>query len=406
MAIDFSDLMPGMIYGEELTKAMTILPEYDNDVRLLLPEIRVLKLMDIYSLFLPSEMASEIYRKIYSMTYLSLKSKSTVDAVKRLNSSNFVLGVATGATSTTVIGPSGIGKTSSIKKSVELINSLIETENPYRKIIPILEVSCPFDASYKGLLLQILIEIDAMLKTDFYERTIKNRMNSQQILSMVCNLCNLHIGMLIIDEVQFMSEQRNAGPQLLRMILQLSNQSGINIMMVGTPECIPFFQKIPQIARRAAGLNYDNLKYDDYFKSVCKTLFDYQYVKEKTEISENSMLWLYEHTNGNISTLISLIHDAQEFAITKGIEKLNHETLNLAYKGLSMLHPHIQPMIVRNKSSRIKKTKIISQEETPYDSGDNDFYVPLTDVLDKVREEGLEILAELKKCVQVVEVKI
>lgn len=82
-------------------------------------------------------------------------------------------------------------------------------------------------------------------------------------------VCINHIGLLIIDEIQHVYGHRN-GITLINMITQLINTSGVSICMVGTEESIAFFEKAPQLARRALGLKYGVLGYDDYFRNFCK----------------------------------------------------------------------------------------------------------------------------------------
>lgn len=76
---------------------------------------------------------------------------------------------------------------------------------------------------------------------------------------------------------------------------------------------------------------YQNMAYDAYFESFCKILFEHQYVRNKTEITPMITEWLYEHSAGILSVVVSLIHDAQEMAILSGKEILDMEMLNQAY---------------------------------------------------------------------------
>ena len=82
-------------------------------------------------------------------------------------------GIIGGADSLSIIGSSGIGKTSAIQKALDLISGgqIIEIEKPFSKIIPCLQVQCPYDASPKGLLLEILRNVDSVLGTKYYERS-------------------------------------------------------------------------------------------------------------------------------------------------------------------------------------------------------------------------------------------
>ena len=51
------------------------------------------------------------------------------------------------------------------------------------------------------------------------------------------------------------------------------------------------------------------------FLKVCRLLFGYQYTKEGMDLSDSVLEWLYEHSGGNLSVLVALLHDAQETAI-------------------------------------------------------------------------------------------
>lgn len=116
------------------------------------------------------------------------------------------------------------------------------------------------------------------------------------------------------------------------MLTQLINNSGISICMVGTNESTVFFEQAMQLTRRSLGLQYNRLAYDQYFHDFCSTLYRYQYVKRKAEITPVVVEWLYEHSAGIISIVVSLVHDAQEIAILNGTEELNLEMLNEAYE--------------------------------------------------------------------------
>lgn len=402
--IDYSEFLPRMLFGEELKKALTILPDYNESVRKMDAGSRLVALSDIYQIFVPNNTTLEIYHKLYLMTASSMAKKGTVDAVRQLNANYMgTEGVITGMTSSTIIAPSGMGKSSSIQKAVSLFGGLVEVENPYQKICPVVCVTTPFDASYKGLLIQIAKELDRNLGTDFYVKSQKSTMNAQQLMAMICQVCTLHVGLLIVDEIQFLAEQKNAGPQLLRMLLQLVNDSGINILMVGTNECIPFFQKVPQIARRTAGLQYGVMEYGKDFEKLCRILYSYQYVKEYAELTNVILEWLYEHSAGVPAALVALIHDAQEIAIMEDIEVLNLKTLDMAYnQRMRMLHPHISPSITKIDKSRHKKEKalqVVGIESAVVSDG-----ISIAGMIQDVKKQGNDIVTEIKQYIPVMEV--
>ena len=182
--------------------------------------------------------------------------------------------------------------------------------------------------------------------------------------------------------------------------------------MVGTPECSNFFEQAMQLARRSLGLQYNNIEYNQYFYYFCKTLFSFQYVKNYTEISDGIIDWLYQHSSGIISIVVSLIHDAQEIAILNGKETLDLETLNEAYQQrLSMLHGYIQPSIKQIKQTTTpKKKKILSQVQLMAEKTTENVQLikdfSITEMATIAKINGADIVSLLKEHIEIVEVTI
>jgi len=393
--LDFASMMPPLLLGDELVTAMTNLPHYDSSVRTLSASERLMLLSNIYKIFIPTNMATEIYQRIYLMTRMSLQRKGNAESVRLMNA-NYTWshggeyhGIATGATSATIIGISGVGKTSCIQSSISLLGSIIETENPCHKVIPIVMVSCPFDCSYKGLLCQILISIDEILGTTYYQKC--GKMNAQQILGMVCQICHLHVGLLIIDEIQLLSGATKAGSLLYRMILQLINTSCINVLLVGTSECLQFFAETQQIARRSVGLQYGAMEFDGDFRHIAEMLYSYQYVKQESKMTENILFWLYEHTGGIPAVLTAIIHGAQEIAILRGRESLGIDTLTEAYSSrMQMLHGYLTKRITPKVITYHEKPEPINTEKTVPSLPDD--YKTIADMATEAKNKQLDLI--------------
>ena len=160
-------LLPEMKAGDALISELTVLPLYDENIRYKNDAIRLIALSDLYRIYIPSPMTTEIYSKLYLALLRSLQKKMTKKAVMQLNQNHKAIqqqeytGIMGGSDSFTIIGNSGIGKSSAISRSINLLTAggIIVTEKPYTKIIPCLVVQCPFDSSVKGLLLEILCSI-------------------------------------------------------------------------------------------------------------------------------------------------------------------------------------------------------------------------------------------------------
>lgn len=411
--IDFTTKIPEMLSGDELISALSVIPEYDDNIRLQNQATRLVALSDIYQLYVPSQMSLEIYSKLYLALFRSVRKKGTQIAIKQRYENYKAIqqqaynGILGGADSFTIIGSSGIGKSSAINRAISLIteDNIIETDKPYSKIIPCLIIQCPFDCSVKGLLLEILRKVDEELGTDHYNYLLRSRAATiDMLIGTVSSIALNNIGILIVDEIQNVVNNRH-GKTLIGALTQLINNSGISICMVGTPESTVFFEQAMQLARRSVGLQYNKLSYDDYFRNFCETLFNYQYTKQRTSITVPIMEWLYEHSAGVISVVVSLIHDAQEIAIITGKEILNLETLNDAYKQrLSLLHSYIQPSVESKKS--IKKSNAVNKKSINRNSNSMEKGCSISNIIDNAKINNLDLIEELKKVCTIVEVKI
>lgn len=412
--IDFTTKLPDMKSGNELISALSIIPEYDETICQQNQAVRLMALSDLYQIYIPSQMSLEIYSKLYLALLRSMQKKGTQMAIKQRYENYKAIqqqsysGILGGSDSFTIIGTSGIGKSSAISRAISLIteNRIIETEKPYTKIIPCLIVQCPFDSSVKGLLLEILRKVDEELGTDHYIHAIKSRASTTDMLiGAVSSIALNNIGMLVVDEIQNVVNSKN-GKSLIGALTQLINNSGISICMVGTPESTVFFEQAMQLARRSVGLQYTTMKYDEYFQSFCKIIFKYQFLKNQTEITAAITEWLYEHSAGVVSVVVSLIHDAQEIAILTGKEVLNLDTLNEAYQQrLTLLHGYIQPSVIQNKPTTKKKKTAASVKKNQSAVVKQANY-SISEIAEKAKAENLDVVELLKEVYTVIEVAI
>lgn len=413
--IDFTTKLPEMKSGNELISALSIIPEYDKTICHQNQAVRLMALSDLYQIYIPSQMSLEIYSKLYLALLRSMQKKGTQMAIKQRYENYKAIqqqsysGILGGSDSFTIIGTSGIGKSSAISRAISLIteNRIIETDKPYTKIIPCLIVQCPFDSSVKGLLLEILRKVDEELGTDHYIHAIKSRASTTDMLiGAVSSIALNNIGMLVVDEIQNVVNSKN-GKSLIGALTQLINNSGISICMVGTPESTVFFEQAMQLARRSVGLQYTTMKYDEYFQSFCKVIFKYQFLKNHTEITAAITEWLYEHSAGVVSVVVSLIHDAQEIAILTGKEVLNLDTLNEAYQQrLTLLHEYIQPYVIQNKPTTKKKKTAASVKKSHTQSQPKQEGYSITEIAERAKAENLDVVELLKEVYTVVEVAI
>lgn len=394
--------LPPMLSGKQLEEAMTVLPVFDPTIRFENAADRLIALTDLYRVFIPNDLSREIYSKLYLALLRSLQKKESIARIRQGNENHktymqqTINGIIGGADSFTIIGKSGIGKSSAISRAVQLITEgrVIESDNPFTKIIPCVLVQCPFDSSVKGLLLEILRVVDEQLGSNYYVKSTSAKATTDMLIGTVSQVALNHIGILIVDEIQNVAVAKN-GRNLLGALLQLINCSGISIGMVGTPECTEFFSQAFQLARRSLGLQYDSMEYGREFYNLCQILLQYQYVRHPMEVDDAVVRWLYEHTVGNVSSVVTLLHDAQEIGIMSGKDTLGFEELEEVYSDrMRLLHTYAAPKR-KSQTSKIKKGTVAMPEGSKETTETE--MIPISALIQQAKSESRNIAAFLKQ---------
>lgn len=370
--------IPPMLIGAELAEKMKCLPEYNPDICKADAGTRLMQLNKLSEIYIPSQMSYEIYSKIYLSMLHSLGKKQTVEAVRQGTENhkkiqglghNSVLG---GSDSFSIIGKSGIGKSTAIAKAIEIAGGMevITLQKPYMNIIPFVNIQCPHDCSIKGLLLSILGQVDMTIGTNYRDAAIKAKASVDVLIGMVSQVALNHILIIIVDECQNICRHKN-GVNLVSAMTQLINSSGISICLVGLPETEVLFQQEMHLARRSIGLSYLDTFCDDYFIKFCQTVFSYQYVANPSPITPEIIETLYQCSNGVIGLVVSLIMESQQMAIMTGKEEITKdvilETFHARMKNLQNFIVQ-EPIKLKQTATIQKKTPVI---ETPIQELEN-----------------------------------
>ncbi len=326
-----------MLEDKELIDSLTVLPTLKTNLRL--KSERLMALNDVYKIFIPSKTTVDIYNRLYLSVINSLEKKNTINETKLLNDNYRLIkglsrqGVIGGLDSFKLTGDPGVGKTSSIQRCISVItkDKIIKTIKPYREIIPILEIETVSDCSIKNLLYSILIKVDEKLETNFYISNNSQHTTIDLLLAAVSNVLTNHVALLCIDEIERVVENKK-GITILNYLTQLINQSNVSICFIGTESSNQFFEMKEYLARRMVGISLKKMNYNDDFYKFCKKIFEYQYTIKSIEVNSEFVYWLYNHSNGLPSMVVSLFVEAQRRAILDDKDSIDIETLNEVYK--------------------------------------------------------------------------
>lgn len=159
----------------------------------------------------------------------------------------------------TVMGDSGLGKSSSIRAILRVIfprqsfdyGSTLEPYGIARLLqISYLIIEFNEDGSAWTLITAICRAIDAIAKTT-HERSIKNARNAESALDDVIRILKAHnVIVMVFDELQKDSlKKRGRGPDLISYFKKLMNM-GIAVILAGNPEAFDRVKKSLQLMRR------------------------------------------------------------------------------------------------------------------------------------------------------------
>lgn len=353
--------MRKLLTGQELNEQLSVIPDYRESIRTESKETRLLALDQLHQIFVANDMTKQIYTKLYLAVQHSIRKKKMdgqkqiYENFKALRQNTAARGLAGGADSFSILGSSGIGKTTAVQRSIELIGA-------QEDFIPVLQVQCPNDCNVRGLLVEILRCVDLILSTQYYERTVKTRPTIDMLVSAVSNVLIKYCGVLVIDEIQNVRNnivRSNSGSKFIAFLTQLINQTGISIVVVGTPESRQVFEMEMYLARRTIGLEYKPMPYGKEFCQLCEIIWKYQYTKEAVPYGQEISQWLYQHTGGLPALTVSLIRDAQEMAIL-GSDYLNLEVMQNVYRQQYMMMERFRSV----QPTRQKTSKTVKRNES------------------------------------------
>lgn len=191
-----------------------------------------------------------------------------------------------------------------------------------------LKLECPCDGSVKGLCLNFFQAVDDCLGTSYYESYGgRGRRTLNELMPDVARVASLvHLGVLVIDEIQVLSKLRSGGHEkMLDFFVQLINLIGLPVVLVGTYKAWPVIGSEFRQIRRGTGqgdLVWEQMKVDDDWQLFVESLWQYQYIQFPCPLTEQLNHTLYYESQGITDLAVKLFLLAQVRAITTGKEKL------------------------------------------------------------------------------------
>ena len=361
----FVEALPPILNELEAVEKLAVYPSFDPQERMLDKQYRIHLVQRLFQCFQPLmihlDLESRISRVIrqgylarnpFKPAYAQSlqEGHSEILGLRRELNSNSVF--RTTAAGFTIIGVSGMGKTTAINRVLSLYPQVIVHKN-YKGInfsmyqVSWLKLDCPFDGSLKGLCIEFFRKLDDILGTDYSKKFAIGRKTVDNMLSVMSQVArNIGLGLLIIDEIQHLSRAKSGGDQkMLNFFVTLVNTIGVPVILVGTPAGLSILQSEFRQARRGSGqgdMIWERLNMDKNWDLLINAIWDYQWTKKHVPLTEELSNAFYEESQGIIDIFVKLYAMAQIQAITDGTEFITTQSIKqVANKHLQLVKPFL-----------------------------------------------------------------
>ena len=293
--------------------------------------------------------------------------KGLVEGYRVIKSGSYVLPVAYNPTGSgfTIIGLSGVGKTSAITRVLSLYPQVI-VHSRYRdtplvlKQIVWLKLDCPHDGLVKGLCMEFFESVDRAAGTNYFELYGKRSVTIDKMMKLMEQVTRLHcIGVLVIDEIQHLKLAKDGGSKkVLNFLVTLVNKIGIPVVLIGTTGAMEVLQSEFRQARRSSGhqgdLLWDRMKNDTSWDIFVSTMWKNQWTKEIVLLNDEFKDALYYESQGIVDIAVKLYAMAQIRAIGLQTETITPDDFSaVAAEKLGLVKPALDALRSGDKK-RIK----------------------------------------------------
>lgn len=405
--------LPPVLDQKDFQMMVTYRPEFHSSYREMSTPDRCKKVCEVFDLVTPTKHFYDIYKILERMMFNAYVNRSSFEPKEVRRHYDIALHKAkidkrwkrTSGESFTLTADSGFGKTTMINRILDcfpqgFMHSEFKGQNFEQAQILWIKLKIPHDASRKSLADSFLCEVDKYLGTTFEADTkggqVKDYMDAFKTI-----IETYKLGLLVIDELQNLSVARSGGDDiLLNFFSNLTDDIGVALVLVGTPESTEFLSATFTASRRltSAGDRYLTRfeKNSTTWKLLVRSLWKYQFVNSptklfevkdgKTEIVDEKLFdEIHDKTQGNLFVLNFLFVQAQIMAMEKPHKESGRETL-----GISAFRKAF------NEGSQLIRAAIES-----IISGDVSSYRDLLKTAQKVEsQEKIKLISELKSLVQ------
>ena len=346
----FLAALPEMMSHDTFMGAVRSLPPLPAGLGAMTPEERRQHLPMLSSLFIPMDYTYVLYDQLFRALSSTYSTRTMLEEIQRTNtlfrgSPVYATQPATGS----ILGVPGVGKSSTIRRSLSLLPQVIEHEKYFDKPffckqILYLVVECPSDCSVKTLGLNIAVAIDKAIGSSYAKQlTTLRSAAASAIATQVKVLClTHHVGLILIDEIQnaVATAQKNKQIKpLIKFLVELTNDTCTSAFFVGTPIAEGLFTSQEHLKRRTRGMRLLPFKPDGAYRAFLQAIWPYQLTPATAPLSEQLANKLYDHSGGIPAYIIKIFQESQAQALLQGESCITAKTMQRAIERLAIKAP-------------------------------------------------------------------
>jgi hypothetical protein len=362
----------------ELLASLTLEPDFSEDSRDWDAHMRIHELLGLTNFMVPLAAHVQLARVIDSMMregyvgrrpmtrdqvaiYQHIHSLERDDKPFRQSADTL-----TPQLSTALVGVSGMGKTTTVKRVLAHIPPVYYHPELDLFQVTYLHFEMPSDGrGTKSLATGIIERLDQLIPdSNYYDQYVaKSRASGDVLIRVAARLMNKHsVGLLIPDEVQNVANARKDEQILMSELTSLCNQCKVPQLYIGTNKANKILGLDFRQARRSLGLGLGDWgpmprweyvtgengaverRNGEWFDFVTE-LWKYQWVKKPVPLTSDILKTFYDCTQGVIDLAIKLFAVSQARAILDQSETLSEQLLlNVYMKDLYLIHPMVDAL--------------------------------------------------------------
>ena len=429
------EALPDIMSDDDTIAALTATPAYSEDERKLDAKYRIhclSRLLHDYYQPLPQHLDIEkrisvCMRQGYrnrnpAGKEYALMVNESYEAMKEGRYPRPVPGYHPHASGFTIIGVSGVGKSTAVESILAQYPQLIEHREYHGKPLLLkqltwLKLDCPHDGSRTELCYRFFKSVDDVIGSDYLDQYKKSRTNIGSMLTLMQRIAQEYsLGVLVADEVQHLAQAKGGSDAMLNFFVTLVNTIGVPVILIGTSKALPILQGQFRQARRSSGhgdLIWNRMKKERTWMVFVESIWKYQWIRNKVPLTTEMLDMIYQETQGIIVLAVVLYVLLQEDAImteketfgTEDIRRVSKERMALVQPMLEALrnndqknidkYEDITNILVDEVSSRLSAYQEQENIKSRKPSG--------ATALAKLRNEVLPFFVKLKKSPEVVD---